>query len=89
MRAVQFDAVEACLLRANGRGDEVFRKLLDFGGGQRPRPRFGIVGGRDRLRADQGRRRTHARMMQLHERETARSLMPVASRVRPSRWASE
>ena len=56
-----------------GSRDEVLRQLLDLGGRERARARLRVLGRADRLRADQRRGRSHAGVVQLHEREAAGS----------------
>jgi hypothetical protein len=72
VRPVQLHAVEARALGALGRRDEVLDGLLDLGGRHGARAAFLVVRGAQRRGADQRRRRTHARVVQLHGRQAAR-----------------
>ncbi len=71
MSAVALHAIEARPIGADRRGDEVLGQLPHLDEAQGPGSRLGVVGRADRLRSDEGRRRPHPRVMQLHHGEAA------------------
>ena len=63
VRAVEFDTVESRLIAADCRGNERLDHLVHLGDRHPPRPRLGVIGGRDGGSADQLNRCAPSRMV--------------------------